>query len=134
MKVPSGALLLGISLLALLGCSQGPQLPKPVEVSGTVNLDGKPMPAGEVCFYVEGQPPVPMPVTDGAFSGKAFVGPNTVGVIWDQDGPPHPMDPSQRMKINTVDARFLGPSSPLKHDVPATGAKDLKFEVTSARR
>jgi len=134
MKFFPGALLIGVSLVVLLGCNKGSQLPKQAEVSGTVNLDGKPMPGGEVCFYADGQPPIPIPVTNGAFAGKAFLGQNTVGVIWDQDGPQHPMDPTQKMKVNTIDPKFMGPSSPFKQDVPATGAKDLKFEVTAARR
>ncbi len=134
MKLLSVSLVVGLTVMALVGCDKGPQLPKQAEVSGTVMLDGKPMDAGEVRFFVGNEPPVTLPVTGGAFSGKVFVGQSRIDVVRDVDGPPHPMDPTQKMKVNSVDPRFMGPSSPFKHDISADGVKDLKFEVTSARR
>lgn len=134
MKLLSVALLVGLGLVALVGCGdKAPPLPKQAEVSGTVTLDGMPMDIGEVRFFVEHEPPVTLPVSGGAFSGKVFVGQNRIDVVRDVDGPPHPMDPTQRMKVNSVDPRFMGPGSPFKHEVTAEGAKDLKFEVTSRR-
>jgi hypothetical protein len=134
MKLLSVSFVVGMAVMAFVGCDKGPQLPKQAEVAGTVTLDGKPMDSGEVRFFVENEPPVTLPVTAGAFSGKVFVGNSRIDVVRDVDGPPHPMDPTQKMKVNSVDPKFMGPNSPFKHDVTAAGAKDLKFEVTSARR
>ena len=91
------------------------------------------MPEGEVRFNFAGAPVVSLPVKDGAFSGDVMVGANRVDVIWEVDGPPHPMDPSQRIRVNKVDARFSGAYSPFNPNVPAAGASDLKFDVRSAR-
>lgn len=134
MKSVSVSLLCGLAIVALLGCSKEVPLPSQAEVAGTVSLDGAPMNTGEVRFYADSQPPITLPVTAGAFSGKVFVGANRVDVVSEVDGPPHPMDPSQKLKVNVVDPSFMGPGSPFKQEVAATGAKDLKFEVTSARR
>jgi hypothetical protein len=103
-------------------------------VKGTVNLDGKPMTGGEIRFSVSGQPVKSIEIKDGAFSGQVYTGKNLVEVVWDQDGPPNPMDPSTRIKVNVISPHFSGANSALSADVGANGATDLKFEVTSARR
>jgi hypothetical protein len=130
-------LLLLVGLLSLVsGCSGGggPKGPPVAKVSGTVKLDGKPMQGGEIRFYAEGQPAKTMEIKDGAFSGEAHTGKNRVDVLWEKDGPPHPMDPSQKLKVNTVSAQFSGASSILNAEVGEGGKSDLTFEVTSARR
>jgi hypothetical protein len=120
-------------LLVFAGCTdKSPGLAATAKVAGSVTLDGKPMEGGEVRFVIPGQPPQSIPVQGGNFSGEAYVGSNRVEVLWEKDGPPHPMDPMQRLKVNTVDAKFSGPESSLKAEVSAGGASDLKFEVTSA--
>src|SRR5262245_36710766 len=118
----------------LTGCKSSTTGPTLVPVKGTVNLDGKPMEGGEIRFVVTGQPAVVIEIKGGTFSGKAPVGKNTVEVVWDQDGPPNPMDPSTRIKVNTVAVQFSGANSILSADVPSAGATDLKFDVTSVRR
>src|SRR3954466_5874702 len=119
---------------SVIGCKdfavKGPAL---APARGTVNLDGKPMPGGEIRFTVPGQPTEAIEIKDGAFSGQASMGRNRVEVVWEQDGPPNPMDPSTRIKANTVSAQFFGEGSPLSSDVGSKGAADLKFDVTSAR-
>jgi sialic acid synthase len=67
----------------------------------------------------------------GVFSGEVFTGKNRVEVVWDVDGPPNPMDPSQKVKVNKVAAKYTGVNSPLSTEVPSEGKTDLKFEVTS---
>ena len=120
-------------LVLLVGCDSGPALPKRAKVSGTVTLDGQPMDGGEVRFRAEGQPSQILEVKGGAFSGEAFVGKNQVDVVYEKDGPtPHPMEAGKFLKVNVVDAKFTGMSTPFTPDVPATGTSDLKFEVTSA--
>ena len=120
--------------LLVAGCvEKGPATPPLAKVAGTVTLDGKPMEGGEVRFNLIGQPPRVLPVQGGAFAGEAYVGQNQIDAVWDKEGPPHPMDPSIRIKVNAVSSQFQGPNSPLKAEVVAAGVSDLKFEVTSAR-
>jgi hypothetical protein len=107
------------------GGSKGPAAAK---VSGTVTLDERPMQGGEVRFSIPGHPPKALEVKDGAFSGEVLSGPNTIEVVWEVEGSrPHPMDPTQKLKDNKIDAKFSGPNSPLKQDIPASGASDLKL-------
>ncbi len=125
-------LLLCASAALFAGCQDGGKAPARAKIGGTVTLDGKPLPEGELRFHVVGEPAIVLAVKDGVFAGDVLVGPNRVEVLWEVDGPPHPMDPSQRLKVNKVDARFSGPNSPFKQDVPPGGASDLSFQVTSA--
>jgi hypothetical protein len=124
-------LLLGVLLFTGCGPS-GPALPSKAKVGGTVTLDGQPMGGGEIRFGLEANPPQAMPISNGAFSGEAFVGKNRVEVVWDKDGPPHPMEAGKFIQVNAVDAQFSGPNTTLSADVPKEGKTDLKFEVTSA--
>lgn len=125
-------MLLSAALLA--GCPErGPAAPPVAKVSGTVLLDGKPMEDGRVVFNAPGRPGKSLDVKAGAFEGEVFTGPNQVDVIRENDERPHPMDPAKKVKVNTVDSQFSGPNTPFKPEVTASGATDLKFEVTSAR-
>ncbi|WP_254509192.1 hypothetical protein [Anatilimnocola floriformis] len=127
------SLVIGMAIVAIVGCGAGSnKLPSQAEIAGTVTLDGMPM-TGELRCYVGNEPPITLPVSGGAFTGKVFVGANRIDVLSTVDGPPHPMDPTERVKVNIVDPKFSGPNSPFKQDVPAAGLKDLKFEVTSRR-
>jgi predicted small lipoprotein YifL len=123
-----------IIALGAAGCGEkGPVAPPLAKVAGTVTLDGKPMEGGEVRFNTVGQAPRVIAVQGGAFTGEVYVGPNQIDVVWDKEGPPHPMDPNIRIPVNAISSQFQGPNSPLKAEVGETGATDLKFEVTSAR-
>jgi len=136
MKRLPGAVILVVLVWCVVGCGKrtppGPPLAK---VNGKVNLDGKPMAGGEVRFSVSGQPVKSIEIKDGAFSGEAHTGKNRVEVVWEKDGPPNPTDPKlPPIKVNVVDPKFSGMNSPFNVEVPATGASDLKFDVTSARK
>jgi len=114
-------------------CSCTPQnapAPPTAKVSGKVTLDGQPMESGTIRFVVPSQPPKSMEIKSGAFSGEAFTGKNKVEVVKEVDGPPSTTDPKIITKINEVSTRFSGPTSKLSAEVPASGATDLKFEVT----
>lgn len=118
----------------LLGCGPtGPKLPSMADVAGSVNLDGQPMGGGAVRFEIDGQPAKVLEVQAGKFSGKVFQGKNRISVTMDKEGPPHPMDPTKKMMVNAVDAKFSGPQTPFTQEIGASGASDLKFDVTSAR-
>ena len=107
--------------------------PPTAKVNGTVKMNGKPMPAGEVRFAIPGQPAKSMDIKDGAFTGEAFVGDNHVDVVWDKDGPAHPMDPSQKIKVNVVADMYSGPGTTLRAKVTESGAARITFEVQSKR-
>lgn len=133
MKRIACVLLFAFSVL-LTGCpDSGPKAPATAKVSGTVTLDGQPLASGEVRFNAAAQPVRTLEVKDGAFSGEVFVGKNQVDVVSEKDGPPHPMDPKTKLKVNVVDPKFAGLNSPFKPDIAASGATDLKFDVTSAK-
>jgi len=96
-------------------------------------MDGKPMPTGQVNFNVAGHPPRTLEVKDGAFSGEVYTGKNRIDVYFEKDGPPHPMDPKIIQKVNAIAEKFSGATSTLSADVTASGANDLKFDVTTKK-
>jgi len=75
---------LGCSLLVLgvlLGCSGSKSRFKDaVSVSGTVNLDGQPMPDGTITFIGEGGATEQVPVKDGKFQGGVTPGKKRVEI------------------------------------------------------
>lgn len=119
----------------IFGCSDGgPKAATKGKVSGKVLLDGKPMPDGEVRFNATAQPIITLQVTDGAFAGEVYTGRNLVEVIREKEGPPHPMDPTMKLKVNTINSQYSGAGTILNAEVPEAGKSDLKFEVNSARK
>lgn len=129
-----GMVLFAVLVGSIVGCSATPNTaPSLAPVKGKVNLDGKAMDGGEVRFGVAGFPVKSLVIKDGAFEGAVFAGSNTIEVIWEKDGPPHPMDPKVRIKVNTVSEKFSGPASALNKTIDAQGATDLKFDVTSSK-
>lgn len=136
MKFWPSALVFGVCVWFLAGCSGGGggKGPATAKVGGTVNLDGKPMAGGEVRFNVAGQPVKSLEVKDGTFAGEVFTGKNRVDVVWDKDGPPNPMNPSERIKVNAVSDQYSGPNSPFNVEIGAGGDTSLKFDVKSARK
>jgi hypothetical protein len=130
MKRLCGVLVVLVGACLVGGCggtTGGP--PATAKVSGTVMLDKAKMPTGEISFSIPGQGPKTLEIKDGAFSGEVNVGKNLVEVALMKDAP-HPMDPTQKIKVNQLSEKFSGASSTLSADVPAAGASDLKFEVT----
>lgn len=88
---------------------------------------------GKISFNVVGVPGKTFDISAGAFSGEAYVGKNQVEIVRENAEQPHPMDPTQKIKVNTVDPKFSGPNTPFKPEIGESGATDLKFEVTSAK-
>ena len=95
-------------LLAVAGCGQATyQKPPVAEVKGTVTVDGRPLPQGEIAFSIAGQPPLTLPVTNGAYTGDGYVGQTRVEVSAWQDGPPLATNPQgPPMKLNTIAPRY----------------------------
>jgi hypothetical protein len=117
----------------IAGCAPKPRQPTPTSaVKGIVNLDGKPMPAGEIWFSVSGDPPAVLPISNGAYAGKVHIGKNLVEVFAYIDGPPRSTEPNgPPSKINTIPSTFNGPESTLSAQVTKDGANDFKFDITS---
>ncbi len=64
------SLIASVSLLCLTvscGCSGGSSDPKPVPVSGTITLDGKPLQGARVTFDSDQRPAVGITSTDGSY-------------------------------------------------------------------
>lgn len=125
-------LVVGIAISFLTGCpSSVPKAPPLADVSGTVSLDGKPMPTGEIHFEAVAQPPKIMKIEGGKFSGQAFAAKNTVRIHLYKDGPPASTDPEKKpMKIDVLPAKYHSESK-FTEDVPEGGKSDYKFEVTA---
>lgn len=126
--------LVALMSLSAIGCGpSAPPAPKQGDVKGTVTLDSKPMESGEVSFVIVGQPPSVLPVTNGAFSGKASIGANRVEVYSYRAGGAAVEMGGQKFggdKENFIPAKFNADST-LKADVAQSGANDFKFDVTS---
>ena len=117
-------------LLALSGC--GRKGPIMVPVSGTVTLDGKPMPDGMIYFktIVEGSVDQ-MEIKDGKFAGKVEVGDRRVEICRYGLGPPIKMGGGEiPNKIETLPARY-NQASELEATVTERGPNEFKFAVES---
>lgn len=122
-----------LALVWAIGC--GDSSPRKnastVPVKGTVKLDGKPMPDGEITFVAPNEPVNQMPVKDGAFSGQAVPGKNTVQFAVYKDGPPLSTDPEKKpTQVNTLPPQYTHQST-IEADVKAEGANEFTFDVKS---
>jgi hypothetical protein len=123
-------------VLALAGCgSSGPQEPPPTVVSGTVLLDGKPVPKGSITFAANGSQT--LEITDGKFEGKVTPGEKRVEVRAFQGKTEPPPGHQKGMPFeaepkNILPARYTGFNTPLKATVSPSGElTPNKFEVQS---
>ncbi|MSU80611.1 MAG: hypothetical protein EXS16_21295 [Gemmataceae bacterium] len=129
------AICCGLALVGCLGCAaQPPNGPPPAaNIKGTVTMDGKPVPTGEIHFELLGVGAAPgtLIVTDGVFSGPAPIGKNKVEVYIYVKGPPSDKFPDIPTKINTSPEKYWGPNSVLDANVEANGANQFKFDLTA---
>jgi len=128
-----GRVTAAVSLMVLLvlgGC--GRKGPIMVPVSGTVTLDGKPMPDGIIYFktIVEGSVDQ-MQIKDGKFAGKVEVGDRRVEICRYGLGPPIKMGNGEiPNKIETLPARY-NDASKLTATVTKRGPNEFTFAVES---
>ena len=118
--------------IVAVGCGRpGPLL---VPVSGTVTLDGKPLPAAEVSFisptlgHLE-----TFAVKDGSFSGKARPGLRRVEFYAFRDLPPDPQAPATRLKVVAVIPDKYSSASTLTADVTEAGPNVFTFDLNTGR-
>jgi hypothetical protein len=119
-------------MLLSMGCESGLPKAEMVEVKGTVTLDGNPLKEGQIAFITPGFPSDMLPVTNGAFSGKAAVGENRrVEVYADKEGPME-KDPmsgeAMKTRISIVASAF-NTESTLTATVVKGGENNFKFDV-----
>jgi hypothetical protein len=122
-------LCLVLVFVLVVGC--GETKTKTASVKGTVTLDGQPLKEGEIFFSLEGKPPHILEIKDGVFSGAAAIGKNRVEIRAYKPGAPLSTDPTGTPpKVNYIPAKYNDQST-LDADVPAGGASELKYAVTS---
>jgi hypothetical protein len=136
-----------IVLAAVLG-GCGRSGPKMVPVSGTVLLDGAPLPAGEI-YFLESQSsgPTVFPVSAGKFEGRLTVGPKRVEVYWTQKvqvPPERRMGPEPTVNLihsdYNVDSKLTaqvlddGTLRPAQFDVKRSPAANLHVNPREAGR
>ncbi|MBN9121307.1 MAG: hypothetical protein J0I06_19505 [Planctomycetes bacterium] len=118
------AALLGAPLFA--GCGGE----RPAEVTGTVKIDGKPLPEGEIIFEAAdgSKAPGAAPIRDGAYTVSVMPGPKKVKVTASR--PPKKRDP---VLGDTAREPMVGPEyndrSTLTADVKPGKNADVNFEV-----
>lgn len=123
---------LALILVFIIGC--GSTEIQPVSIDGTVDLDGKLMPEGQIEFSMPGFPPVQMPVKDGKFSGKAMPGINNVKFAvwvantWNPSIPENMKAVSDPGKKNILPPKF-GVNSIITADIKA--GEKFNFQITS---
>ena len=121
-------------LLGFVGCSSSSDrkgAAPAAKVTGTVTMDGKPLPAGELHFGVPGFAPTVLEVKDGKYEGEAPVGKNEVQLFIFTEGPPVARYGGQRIKTNVAPPKYWGPKTALAATVTADGPNDFKFDLTS---
>jgi hypothetical protein len=123
------------AVVFLGGC--GPEAPKTVKVSGTVNLDDKPLPEGEVTLVgASGTVPDVFLVKEGKFQGQAKPGKVKVEIRVYKEAKPPPKDGTEAgpnappSRENILPARF-NTESTLTAEVKDSGLNPSKFDVES---
>lgn len=123
-----------VCMFTLSGCG-GPSGPAPVSqvtVAGTVNLDGKPLPEGQIVFTSPGMSGALIPIKDGKFEGKSGTGEKRAEIRAFRPGTPVMMGdkPGPTVEENYIPARF-NTDSKVTVKIEAAGRKDLRFDVES---
>ena len=123
---------LSLAVAWSLGCSSGQNGVAPAaNVTGTITLDGKAVPNGELHFGMTGVPPRVLPIKDGTFSGEAPVGKNQVELFIYAEGPPSEKSPGVRSKYNIAPPQYWGAKTTLEATVEVGGANEFNFPLTS---
>jgi hypothetical protein len=120
-----------LSLSALAGCGQSTKAPQLAPVSGTVTVDGKPLPEGTVYFKTTQTGAIDtLPVKDGKFEGKAEVGERRVEISAFEVKVVGTGAMKGEVKENRIPAQY-NTDSKLTATVKAEGPNAFEFKVTS---
>jgi hypothetical protein len=125
---------LGLLLLIPLGC--GPREPSPVAVTGTVNLDGKPLSEGKIFFVTLGKAPEIVDIADGHFKGRVLPGERRIEIAAYRPYQIPPEVPTSMHplmkdgKENYLPARYHRDST-LTAEVKQTGKNVFTFDLES---
>jgi hypothetical protein len=124
MRLPTAALWAG--LLLFTGCQSDPF----TDVSGTVTLDGNPLPEGEVIFLSPDNSATPSSgkIKDGQFKFRATRGPKKVQINATRDTGRKEVD-GWPIRESIVPDRY-NTKTELTADV-GNGSNDFKFELKS---
>lgn len=126
------AVSLSLALVWNFGCAPEKEAAAPAaKIKGTINMDGKPIPSGEVHFGMVGVPPAVLQIVDGTFSGEVPIGKNKVEVFIFVEGPPSEKYRGVATTKNIVPEKYWGPHTALEAMVKASGTEDFKFNITS---
>lgn len=129
-----------LSIVALAGCGHKPNLPPTARVSGTVTLDGKPLPRGTVQFVPDstkgtsGAPAVGNIGSDGVYTlytagvQGAIVGHHQVRV----EAHAEPRNEMDTLPPSLIPERYASEqSSGLNFEVMADTKNEINLELTS---
>jgi len=120
-----------VTITWLVGCNSDERLSPVAKVKGTVNIDGKPIPTGEIHFGMAGVPPKVLDIKEGAFAGDAPIGNNKVEIFIYVEGPPSEKYAGTRQKQNTTPQKYWGPNTTLSASVRPGDVNDFKFDIMS---
>jgi len=119
------------AVVFLSGCNSPP---KPVQVSGTVTVDGKPLNEGDVTLVnTAGLPPDIFPVKGGKFEGLAKPGKVKVEIRAYRPAPPPTTPVPQESKptpVNYLPEQYNNATT-LTAEVTATGLNPSQFSCNS---
>ena len=136
MRFPALTSIAGCLALVVLFSGCEPPPPPVYPVSGTVNLDGKPMAEGEVAFVsVEEGIRDTLPVRDGKFQGEIRAGQRKVEVAAyreERQGVEMYGDDAPVSRVNYVDPAY-NTSSKLTASVNTQSANEYTFDVKSRK-
>ena len=130
----SGMVALTLMIILLAGCgrSRGPRTDvDTAEVSGTVTLDGTPLPDAEVNFVAEKYAGIAHTAADGTYRLQAQPGENTVYIRkyegWTPDTDPTAVETMKQL----LPEKYSSPEkSELKYTVPESGAAGADFPLS----
>lgn len=137
------SLLSVVVVLIACGCA-GPEGPVTVTVTGSVSLDGKPVPSGQIIFYdVAGaEKAYAGVITDGEFSFPSTAGQKKVSISSPQEvagsstivggtpGDPVSAENPAPQILESIPAKY-NDQTELTADVTTTGDNTFPFELTS---
>jgi hypothetical protein len=135
MKQAGGVLCLVSILLVVVGC--GSDKDPAFDVSGTVNLDKKPLKEGQITFVdTSGRVPASMTINEGKYQGKARAGNYRVEIhayhLSEKALAPGPgVSKDERPKENYLPVRFNTESKLKEAEVKPEGPNQFDYEVQS---